>query len=84
MGAPQVGAHAVNQDAMKFRLPTDQLQTIINALSPPKQVANVRIFVPNARLDVDVFADRHASSASTSATAAPTSAHAYTSDGSRD
>ena len=31
----------MSQEAMKFRLPTDQLQTIINALSPPKPAANV-------------------------------------------
>ncbi|KAK5134726.1 hypothetical protein LTR08_006241 [Meristemomyces frigidus] len=40
MGAHTMGAHAfasqMSHEAMKFRLPTDQLQTIINALSPPK------------------------------------------------
>ncbi|KAK5121153.1 hypothetical protein LTR85_005637 [Meristemomyces frigidus] len=46
MGAHQLGAHAMSQEAMKFRLPTDQLQTIINALSPPKQVANTAMLPP--------------------------------------
>ncbi|KAK4543933.1 hypothetical protein LTR36_004707 [Oleoguttula mirabilis] len=46
MGAQHVGAHAMSHEAMKLRLPTGQLQTLINAMSPPKPVSNTSMLPP--------------------------------------